>query len=132
MLLTATDVFLRYLFNSPLLGGLELTEYMLVIVVFFSLPYTQFKQGHVKVDFIMNLLPQNLRSFFELLNLLIACALLVAIGVMNCIRGVDVIKSHEVSGILNIPVYPFIFIVALGSFVMGMEIFRELVHTLKK
>lgn len=132
MLLTTLDVFFRYLFNSPILGGLELTEFMLVIVVFFSLPYTQCKKSHVSVDFIMNLLPKNIQSFSDLMNLCIAFALLLAISFMNCIRGFEVIKSHETSGILSIPVYPFIFVVALGSLAMGIEILRDIVHILKK
>ena len=132
MLLTTIDVFFRYLFNKPILGGLELTEFMLVIVVFFSLPYTQFKQSHVRVDFIMNLLTMPIQSFFDLINLFIACTLLLVISVMNCIRGFDVMKSHETSGILGIPVYPFIFVVALGALAMGVEILRDIVRILKK
>ena len=37
MFLTATDVFLRYIFNRPISGALELNENMLVIVFFFSI-----------------------------------------------------------------------------------------------
>lgn len=132
MLLTTIDVFLRYVFNKPILGGLELTQFMLVIVVFCSLPYTQFKKGHVSVDFVINLFPKSIQSFCHLMNLLIGFALLLLIAVMSCFRGFDAMKNHEISGILSIPVYPFIFVVALGAFAMGIEVLRDLVNILKK
>jgi TRAP-type C4-dicarboxylate transport system permease small subunit len=34
MLLTVSDVLLRFVFNRPILGTLELTEYMMVPVVY--------------------------------------------------------------------------------------------------
>ena len=39
MALTVLDVILRYFFNNPLLGLQEITEFMMVTFVFFSLPF---------------------------------------------------------------------------------------------
>ena len=53
MLLTTFDVAGRYLFHAPILGVFEVTEFMLVCVVFLSLAYTQSLKGHIEVDILV-------------------------------------------------------------------------------
>ena len=45
MCLTTADVGGRYLFNSPILGVFELTEFMILILIFSFLAYTQSKRA---------------------------------------------------------------------------------------
>jgi TRAP-type C4-dicarboxylate transport system permease small subunit len=53
MLLVAAEVFLRYFFNSPILGTTEIIEFMMVVLVFFGLAYTQTRKGHIGVDVVI-------------------------------------------------------------------------------
>ena len=57
MALTFVDVVLRYLFNRPLRGGFELTELMLLVLIFAGLPLVSHADEHVTMDFIDRLLP---------------------------------------------------------------------------
>src|SRR4030042_1118998 len=50
MFLAAMDVLLRYIFNRPISGGMEMTEYMMVILVSLGLAYCGFVKGHVSVE----------------------------------------------------------------------------------
>ena len=52
MLLTFVDVVARYLFNWPLRGGFELTELMLLVLIFAGLPLVSHADEHVTMDFI--------------------------------------------------------------------------------
>ncbi|RMC30813.1 TRAP transporter small permease [Paracoccus alkanivorans] len=47
---TVVDVAGRYLFNSPLSGGTELTELLVMAVVFAGLPAITLDDGHVTAD----------------------------------------------------------------------------------
>ena len=40
VLLTVTDVCLRYIFNNPITGSYELTEFMMAVLVFASVGFT--------------------------------------------------------------------------------------------
>ena len=53
MLLTAVDVFLRYIFDRPITGSYELTEFLMAILVAFGLAYTAVHQGHINVDLLI-------------------------------------------------------------------------------
>jgi TRAP-type C4-dicarboxylate transport system permease small subunit len=48
--LTRVDVVGRYLFNSPLHGGTELTEIGLAVMVFAAMPVVTWRGGHIVVD----------------------------------------------------------------------------------
>src|SRR5258706_2403390 len=57
MLLTFVDVVARYLFNFPLRGGFEITELMLLVLIFAGLPLVSHADEHVTMDFIDRMLP---------------------------------------------------------------------------
>jgi TRAP-type C4-dicarboxylate transport system permease small subunit len=131
MLLTTCDVIGRYIFNAPLLGTFELTEFMMVCLVFFALAYTQSQKGHIAVDIVVSHFPENIQNAIEILNYLITLFVLVLITWMSIERGFEVKSVNEVSGTLQIPVYPFVFCVALGSAAMGLETLVNLIAKLQ-
>ena len=47
MALTGLDVGLRYIYNSPIPGALELVEYMMAVIIPFSLTVTAFNKAHI-------------------------------------------------------------------------------------
>ena len=54
MFLTAADVLGRYIFSRPIYGAQDVTELMLVVIVFFGIPYLQFVKGHIKVELLFS------------------------------------------------------------------------------
>jgi len=60
-LLVAGDTIARYAFNSPTIWIFEVTSYLLIYIVFLSAAYTLQGGGHVRVDFVLTLLPAKAR-----------------------------------------------------------------------
>ena len=76
MLLTTADVTGRYVFNSPILGTVELTQMMLAVLVFLSLPIASWQQEHISVDLIDIIFPARLIWIREvIINLVMTAAL---------------------------------------------------------
>jgi len=132
MLLTTGDVIGRYLFNSPIMGTFELTEFLMVCLVFCSLAYTQSQRGHVAVDILVSRFPKFVQDVFKIINYLMTLLVLILITWMSIERGFEVKAGHDCSGTLLIPVYPFVFAVAVGSAAMGLEIVVSLIKTIQK
>lgn len=61
MVLVVSNVLLRYLFNSPVAGTLELTEGALPLIIFLSLAMTQYEGGHIKVVLLTRKFPAGLQ-----------------------------------------------------------------------
>src|SRR3546814_8599491 len=57
-----SDVALRYLFNAPLIWGLELSRYMLIGLFFFSLPECTRTHGHIRMDLVYIVMPDWLKN----------------------------------------------------------------------
>src|SRR5437016_8391189 len=59
MALTTADVIGRYIFNWPLRGAFELTELMLLTLIFAGLPLASRADEHVTLDFIDMILAEK-------------------------------------------------------------------------
>jgi len=75
------DVVMRYLFNDVSIGMQELEWHLYASIFLLSIPYTLFKEGHVRVDIIYENLNKDKQAWVDLfgtLFLLIPFTLLVA------------------------------------------------------
>ncbi|MFC1863899.1 TRAP transporter small permease [Thermodesulfobacteriota bacterium] len=127
MMLTTIDVICRYFFNASILGVYEITEFMMVCLVFFSLSFAQKLKGHVAVNILVDRLSNKPRHIFDVFNFLISIIFLLLIAWMSFSQGIELLHSNRVSGNLTIPVYPFFFVVALGCVAMALELLRDLI-----
>ena len=125
MLLTSVDVVLRYIFHSPLTGTFEVSEFLMVTIVFFSMAYTQHRKGHVAVDVLVSRLSQRKKAFVDLFNHGITIAILLLIAWKSSLTALELYDTMETAGTVPIPSFPFVFIVALGCLAMGMELVRD-------
>lgn len=128
MCLTSADVVGRYLFNRPITGVFEVTEYLVLILIFSFIGYTQSQNSHVAVDLLMTKLPPRMRVYIDLANHLVCLGLMVLITWMGFEKALDLRAVGEVSPNLQIPAYPFVFFLVLGCMVMCIELFRDIVQ----
>jgi len=123
MLLTTADVFGRYFFNSPVLGAYEITEYLMMIMVFSFLASAQSHRAHISVDIVYDRLPRLLKLCFERLNHLACLAMLCLVTYMSVHRVLDIINSGASSTLLKIPDYPFAIFMVVGFAALCIEFF---------
>ncbi len=128
MLLTTADVVGRYAFNSPILGAFELTEFLVLILIFSFLAYTQAEKTHVTVDLLVMLFPQRVQRYVDLFNHLVCLLLMALITWMGFQRALEMMEVGETSPNLAVPDYPFVFFLVLGCAVMCIEYIRDLIR----
>ncbi|MEW6688644.1 MAG: TRAP transporter small permease [Pseudomonadota bacterium] len=125
MLLTFVDVVARYLFDFPLRGGFEVTELMLLVLIFAGLPLVSHADEHVTMDFIDRMLAPRWRR-----RLLRAVHALCA-AVMFFLAWQVWLKARTISGygdttdVLKIVIGPFV------HFMAAMILLTGLVHLYK-
>lgn len=130
VLITVVDVFLRYVFNKPIVGSYELTEFMMAILVFGSLGYTMAVKGHVCVDLVTNQLSKRAQAIVECITCMLAFLLFGISTWRNVLHAVTAWQRNDVSGELYIPVSPFIFFVAVGIAVLALVLFVQFLQSL--
>jgi TRAP-type C4-dicarboxylate transport system permease small subunit len=108
MFLTAADVGLRYIFNSPISGGLELVEYLMAVIVPFALTVTAFDRAHIGVDLIMERFSRKIRAYVGCVTNLMTFVLYALITWQSFLSIGEQYDSGMTSSVLLIPVYPFV------------------------
>jgi TRAP-type C4-dicarboxylate transport system permease small subunit len=132
MFLTATDVLLRYIFNRPLSGTLELTEYMMVILVGFGLSYCAFVKGLVSVEVVTSRFPPRVQAILNSVTYLLGFAFFSVITWQSILYIRLMCKSNLVSAVLHVPTFPFIAILALGSLVFTLVLLADFLDYLSQ
>ncbi len=125
MLLTCSDVILRYLFNKPIMGSFELTEFMMATIVSFSLANCALQKGHVRVDLVVFMLPKRVQRIMNSIANFAFLGLFALITWRIVPRAMQMIEVNQVALILRIPVAPFVLIVALGTAVLCLVLLKN-------
>ncbi len=130
MLLCAADVIGRYLLNKPIKGAYGISEGMLVAIVFFGWAYTLSLGGHVRVDTVVSRLSTRAQAIIGLITSFIALVIFSLITWRSGLKAIASSRGYEVIDVINIPVYPFQFFVAVGTFVLCLELIVQMFHFL--
>ena len=123
MLLTFADVLLRGFFNKPIPGTFEISQYMLAVFILLGAAYTQQVKGHVGVDFVTSRLSPRLRAVCEIITTLLSLFIIAIVVWQGWVEG---ITEKAVSDQLRIPQYPFRVLVAVGGFLLWLELLIDL------
>lgn len=109
MALTLLDVAGRKLLSHSLPGSLELTELLMVVVIFAGLPLVSLKGEHVVFDTLDKLLPATALRLQRSVVHLLCCALLAALAWLMWGHATQFASYGETTAQLRIAKAPFIY-----------------------
>jgi TRAP-type transport system small permease protein len=120
MVLTFFDVSGRKLLSNSIPGSLELTELLMVIVIFAGLPLVSERGEHVIFDSLDSLWPDWFVKMQKALVHLICAALMVALAWLMWNTGAQFAENGETTAQLKISKAPFIYGMALFCGITGV------------
>ena len=132
MVLSITDVFLRKVFSHSILGTVEVTEFMMLAVVFFGLAHTEVLNGHIKVDLFMGRLDSHIQGSVDAATQFICFLLAGLIAWAAGTYSEELRNSGEVSQDLWIPIYPFLYVVMIGYALLACVLLTKCFIAVKK
>jgi TRAP-type C4-dicarboxylate transport system permease small subunit len=130
MVYTVADVILRYVFNRPFSGSIEVTEFAMAVIVFLGIAWCGWLGGHVAVDILERPLEDPRLRFVPISLTFISAVLFAAIAWLTVDEALSTMS--RVSNMMRWPHYPFQFIVALGSAMYAAVLLIQCVQTLRK
>ena len=134
LLIVIHEVIVRYVFDSPTLYSVELSEYLLVLVVFMSIGWVLKEDRHVSVTFVVDLLPIKLRLGLKLLTSLLTIVflgILVWKGLRTTLTAYT--GNYHSSSLLDFPMWIPYALIPLGALVLSLQYvvkISELIRTL--
>lgn len=108
MALTFFDVLGRKFASNSIPGSLEMTELLMVVVIFGALPLVSERGEHVEFDSLDPYLPAWLRRAQSVLVHLLCAAVLLALGWLMWRTGNQFLENGETTAQLKILKAPFI------------------------
>src|SRR5437660_5946744 len=113
MVLTTADVIGRYIFNWPLRGAFEVTELLLLALIFAGLPLASRADEHVTLDFIDMLLSERGTGLLRRLVDLICGVLILGLARLVWIKADKIAGYGDTTEVLRVPVGPFVYFMAV-------------------
>lgn len=128
MLVTTWDVLGRKFLSKTVPGMFELSEYILAVFILLGAAYTQQVKGHVGVDFVIKRFSLRTRTLCQIITVFLSLFIVTILVWQGWVEG---IKERTVSDMLRIPQYPFRLLVAIGGFLLWLELLIDLADFIK-
>ena len=130
MLLTCVDVFMRYVFNSPIVGVYDIVSLLAVVTIAFALPYSMLSKVHVAVKIFVMYLSRKTQLAIEIFTHLLSLLFFLILAWQCIILSGHMKDAHEVTPTLQISFYPLIYCASICFLLLCAAILINLVDTL--
>ena len=111
MALTCVDVVLRAL-GRPIFGSIDVVQFLAVIVLAAAMPYTQTQRGHVGVSLLVEKLGPKGQAVVDMITHLVSLIVFLIVSWQMWLYASEMWEKGEVSMTIEIPKYPFLYVVA--------------------
>jgi TRAP-type transport system small permease protein len=120
MVLTTVDVVARYVFNRPLRGAFEITELLLLVLIFAGLPLVSFTNEHAVMDFIDRVLGRRTLRGLQGGVELVSALLMFFLAWLVWGKADRIWAYRDATDVLRILYGPFVYFMALTLALAGV------------
>jgi TRAP-type C4-dicarboxylate transport system permease small subunit len=125
---TVLDVAGRYLFNKPLFGAIEMSEFQMAILSFGGLALAELRNSHITVDFFLGALPERARAWLEAAGALLGIVFWGFVSWRATVHAHRIWEAGEVSANLTVPTWPFYLAVTVGCGLLAIALIGRVIR----
>ena len=112
MLLTFTDVVARYVFRRPVRGAFEVTELMLLVLIFAGLPLVSFTDEHAVMDFVDRVLGGRALRGMQRVVQAVNAVFMFLLAWLTWLKADRIWAYRDSTDVLRIVYGPFVYFMA--------------------
>lgn len=125
-ILICIDVALRYVFNRPIVGGIEIVEYALVYITFLGASWAVPRGAHIDIDVAVQSMPKFWQRICAFLSNLISLGVAVVLTVFGAsVTWTSYIRGAFKPTVLQIPTWIVLLIIPIGCALLAARFLRE-------
>jgi TRAP-type C4-dicarboxylate transport system permease small subunit len=125
LLLTYADVIGREILKRPITANIEMTELLMGLVVYLGVSLTTRVRGHVRVDILLNILPQRVRAVADSVTLLLCALFVTAMAWRLYERAVVKFTKGDETDLWKIPTWPVAAIMTVCAAMMAVLLYVQ-------
>ncbi len=132
VLMLIVSVIMRKAFNAPMKGVFELSEFGMVMVTFLFLSAQYFKPDSMVMDTFVEMFPKTVKRINNAVIFLLDVVILAITSWQLFAYGLKVQDGKQVSKILEIPVYPFVYLGAVCTLLLMLVFAMKFLFSLNE
>lgn len=132
LVLTVVNVFGRKIANVGVPGTIEMVELAMLTVVFCTLGYTELRKGHIRVTVLTDKFSLRAQDAIFMATEVLALAITCVITWQMIGETQRLVVEKSMTGVLNIPWWPFVVVVSLAFILFSLSILVNLLEHLGK
>ncbi len=113
MMLTAVDVFGRYVLNKPVNGGFEVTEIMLAMLIYSGLPLVSARREHIVIDTFDPLFSRAFKRMLDVIAEILCMVVFGGVAVLVFERAQRIAGYGDTTTVLRLPLAPVAYVMAV-------------------
>lgn len=126
VVLSSTDILLRYFFDHPIEGAYEAMQFMMGGVAFFGLAYVQGKRANITMDVVSSRFSGKTEIIVDIIILAVMFAISAIIGWRGWANALDAWRAGDVTiGLVEYPVGPAKMVVPIGFGILCLRILTQ-------
>jgi TRAP-type C4-dicarboxylate transport system permease small subunit len=129
--LTTLDVILRLAFNSPISGSAEIAEYMMIFLAL-GMGWCALKGGHLRMELVVGRFSPRVQTIFDIVTYVISLGVYIIFTWRIAVLAPVLKEAHFVSAVLDIPAYPFYYVLSLGCAILSIAVVTLIVKAVVK
>lgn len=123
MFITSADVIGRYFFNKPIQTVYEVSQNLLLVIVFLSVAYVASVRGHPKVDIATSWLPWKGQIAIDIFGWVLALTMMSLVTWQTGIRAwTSWVVQDYTMGLIDIPLWPGKIILPVGIGMLSIRL----------
>ncbi len=131
---TVADVIGRYVFNHPIAGVYEVTQLMLVAIVFTGIAAVQAGEGHIRVEILLQRIQRRrLRTAMEIVALAFGITAFGLIGWQGLVGFLLAWRTDDYTmGLIEFPTWPAKVWIPAGSALICLRLLQQITQEIRK
>ncbi len=127
VVILSIDVSLRYIFNSPLIWGSEVSALILSLVFFASLPYVTGNQGHIRMDMLYRLMGPGARRVTDVVAGLCGFIFALLLAYQSFKSTGEMYRWNEGAEMIDIPYWPFVLFAGICGVILAAQFLIQMI-----
>ena len=128
ILILSADVSLRYIFNSPLIWGSEVSALILLLVFFASLPQVTAIQGHIRMDMLYRLMSPKVKGITDAATGLCGAIFAVLLAYQSFRSTIEMYRWQEGAEMIDIPYWPFVMFAGFCGVILSAQFILQMIR----
>ena len=125
------QVFFRYVLLDSLAWSEEVSRYLAIYLVYFGIAYGVRKGRHIKIDFLLGLMPEKAKKVMSLISDVLFLVFATVVTFQGIVVAETIGRLGQITGATQIPMFIVYLAVPLGYGLVSLRLVQNMIYKIR-